>query len=75
MELYINKKKVEMLQDPSAYLLERNKAMLKSAAGTGNMYEELMTDIVKEIAGTVIKTVMSIKLLLGNCGSNCLFET
>jgi len=31
-ELYINMKKVDMLQNPSAYLEQRNKALLK--AGT-----------------------------------------
>jgi len=41
-----------MLQDPSAYLLQRNKVLLKSATGMSNIYEELMKDVVKAIAGT-----------------------
>jgi len=32
-ELYVNKKKVDMLQDPSAYLLQRNKASLWKRVG------------------------------------------
>jgi len=52
MELYVNKKKVEMLQDPSAYLLQRNKALLKSATGMSNIFEEVMKDVVKAIAWT-----------------------
>jgi len=64
-ELYINKKKVEMLQDPSAYLLERNKVLLKSASGMANMYEELMKDIVKAIAGTSDKNSDEYKAAAG----------
>jgi len=41
-----------MLQDPSAYLLERNKALLKAASITGNIYKNVMTDVVKAVAGT-----------------------
>jgi len=45
-----------MLQDPSAYLLQQNKALLKSATGMGDMYEELMTDIVKDIVKAISGT-------------------
>jgi len=51
-ELHVNKKKLDMLQDPSVCLLQRNKALLKSATGTSNIYKELMKDVVKAIAGT-----------------------
>jgi len=50
MELYINKKKVDMLQNPSAYLLQRNKALLKSATVMSN--NGVMKDVVKAVAGT-----------------------
>jgi hypothetical protein len=66
MELYINKKKVDMLQDPSAYLLQRNKALLKSAtAGKSDIYEELMKDVVKAIAGTSDKGSDEYKVAAG----------
>jgi len=42
MELYINKKKVDMLQNPSAYLLQRNKALLATCAQTLNVYKQLL---------------------------------
>jgi len=41
-----------MLQDPSAYLLQRNKALLKAATGTKDIYKEMMKDVVKVVAGT-----------------------
>jgi len=52
MELSVNKKKEDMLQDPSAYLLQRIKELLKLAAGTSNIYKEMMKDVVKAVAGT-----------------------
>jgi len=51
-ELYVNKKKVDMLQDPATYLEQRNKELLKSATGTTNFYNGVMKDVVKAIAGT-----------------------
>jgi len=64
-ELYVNKKKVDMLQDPSAYLLQRNKVLLKSATGMSNIYEELMKDVVKAIAGTSDKESDEYKVAAG----------
>jgi len=52
MELYVNKKKVDMLQDPATYLSLRIKALLKAASGISDIYKNVMIDVVKGIAGT-----------------------
>jgi len=62
MELYVNRKKVDMLQDPPAYLVERNKALLKAAAETSNIYNRMMKDVVKAVAGTDDKKSHEYKL-------------
>jgi len=51
MELYINKKKVDMLQDLSAYLLQRNKALLAAGANTENVYATTLESAVKAVMG------------------------
>jgi len=53
MELYVNRRKVDMLQDPSTYLLQRNKELLKAASGTSNICNELMVEVVKGVVGTI----------------------
>jgi len=50
-ELYINKKKVEMLENPSAYLLERNKVLLAAGANTENVYSTTLDSVVKSVTG------------------------
>jgi len=50
-ELYFNKKKVDMLQDPSAYLVERNKALLAEGANTENVYATILDSVVKSVTG------------------------
>jgi len=55
MELYINKKKVDMLQDPSAYLLQRNEALLDARVQTTNAYKTSLDNVVKSVTGIVNK--------------------
>jgi len=50
-ELYINKEKVDMLQNPSAYLLERNKALLAVGTNTENVYSTTLDSVVKSVTG------------------------
>jgi len=51
MELYVGKKKVDMLENPSDYLLQRNKA-LKSAGGhTASAYKNSLDNVVKAVTG------------------------
>jgi len=54
-ELYVNKKKVEMLQDPSAYLLQRNKALLAAGASTSGAYANSLDQVVKAMTGKTNK--------------------
>jgi len=42
MELYINKKKVDILQNPSAYLEQRNKALQDRARNTRKIYGDAL---------------------------------
>jgi len=51
-ELYINKKKVDMLQDPSAYLNQRNKALLAAGTSTTGAY---LDQVVKAVTGKTNK--------------------
>jgi len=51
MELYVNRRKVDMLQDPLAYLLERNKALLDTASGTATACTTCLNNIVKAVTG------------------------
>jgi hypothetical protein len=52
MELYVNQKKLDMLQNPSAYLEQRNKALQDRAGNTGRVYAEALNNVVSIIAGT-----------------------
>jgi len=52
MELYINMKKVDMLQNPSLYLQQRNKALQDRAANTQKIYGDALRNVVKTVAGT-----------------------
>jgi len=54
-ELYVNKKKVDMLQDPSAYLLQRNKALLKAGTSTASAYANSLDNVVKAVTGKADK--------------------
>jgi len=51
MELYVNKKKV----DPSAYLLQRNKALLAVGASTTSAYASSLDQVVKAVTGKTNK--------------------
>jgi len=52
MELYINKKKLDMLQNPSVYLKQRNKALQDKAANTQRLYGDALHNVVSTVAGT-----------------------
>jgi len=52
MELYVNRKKVDMLQNPSAYLEQRNKALQHRAANTQRIYGDALHNVVSTVAGT-----------------------
>jgi len=52
MELYINRKKLDMLQNPSAYLEQRNKALEDRARNTQRIYGEALHNVVRTVAGT-----------------------
>jgi len=52
MELYINKKKLDMLQNPSTYLEQRNKALQDRAGNTQKLYGEALHNVVSTVAGT-----------------------
>jgi len=54
-ELYVNKKKVEMLQDPSAYLNQRNKALLAAGVSTSASYANSLDQVVKAVTGKTNK--------------------
>jgi len=54
-ELYVNKKKIDMLQDPSAYLLQRNKALLAAGANTTGAYANSLDQVVKAVTGKTNK--------------------
>jgi len=54
MELYI-KKKVDRLQDPSAYLLQRNKPLLDARVQTTNTYKASLDNVVKSVTGITNK--------------------
>jgi len=54
-ELYVNKKKIDMLQDPSAYLLQRNKALLAAGASTTGAYANSLDQVVKAVTGKTNK--------------------
>jgi len=49
VELYINKKKVDMLQDPSAYLDQRNQALLAVGASTTGAYANSLDQVVRAV--------------------------
>jgi len=49
------KKKVDMLQDPSAYLLQRNKALLAAGASTTSSYANSLDQVVKAVTGVMNK--------------------
>jgi len=51
MELYFNKKKVGMPQNPSAYLVERNKVLLAAGANTEKVYATTLDSVVKSVTG------------------------
>jgi len=51
-ELYVNKRKLDMLQNPSAYLEQRNKALQDRAGNTGNVYAQSLNNVASIIAGT-----------------------
>jgi hypothetical protein len=46
MELYINNKKLNMLQNPSGYLKQRNKALQDRAANTQRVYGDALHNVV-----------------------------
>jgi len=50
-ELYVNRKKVDMLQNPSAYLKERNRALVARGANTANIYANALDNVVKSVTG------------------------
>jgi hypothetical protein len=54
-ELYVNKKKVDMLQDPSAYLLQRNKALLAAGSNNTGLYANSLDQVVKAVKGKTNK--------------------
>jgi len=54
-ELYINMKKVDMLQDPSAYLEQRNKALLALGASTAGAYANSLDQVVRAVTGKTNK--------------------
>jgi len=54
-ELYINKKKVDMLQDPSDYFMERNKVLLKEGASTASAYANSLDNVAKAVTGKANK--------------------
>jgi len=51
MELYINREKLDMLQNPSAYLKQRNKALQGRGANTTNIYASSLDNVVKAVTG------------------------
>jgi len=52
MELYVNKKKLDMLQNPSGYLEQRNKALQDRASNTQRVYGDALHNVVSIAAGT-----------------------
>jgi len=42
IKLYINRKKVDMFQDPSAYLLQRNKELIDAGANSEDFMQPLL---------------------------------
>jgi len=56
MELYVNKRKITMLEDPSAYLMQRNKALMKVGSEMQTAYTNVMGEVVKAITGKTDKS-------------------
>jgi hypothetical protein len=52
MELYVNKKKLDMLQNPSAYLEKRNRGLQDRAGNTEKVYANALNNVASIIAGT-----------------------
>jgi len=50
-ELYINRKKVDMLQNPSAYLEQRNRVLQDRGTNTANVNREALDSVVKSVTG------------------------
>jgi len=48
-------KKVDMLQDPSAYLEQRNNALLKAGTSTATSYANSLDHVVRAVTGKTNK--------------------